>query len=145
MFFGEGPAGSQPFGTGQLDGALHRFRPGGEQEDLFLSGSGRRPASRSTGKARSDVARKAVAGQQAGRCLSGDGINDWLPSMSGVGDQHSRRPIDPAVAVSVVDLKTFGLVPHYGRLATHCERFVALQPFENRKRFGNREGGRNTS
>ena len=67
------------------------------------------------------------------RCLLSlrhDRVDDLLAAVAGVGDQHAARPVDPAVAVRIVNLEALGMVPDDGRLAAHGHRLDAFQNFE---------------
>jgi hypothetical protein len=55
------------------------------------------------------------------------------PSVPCVGDQYAARPIDPAIAPGVGNLKSFSAVPHDGWLALHGNGLVAMQAFDNGK------------
>src|SRR5439155_25225996 len=77
--------------------------------------------------------------------LRGDGLDDFLAPMACVGDEHTGGPIDPLVARWIVDLETFGPVPHDGRLAAHGDRLEPIQPLEYGNRFRRGQVGDNAA
>ena len=123
-------AGFDTVRAAQLDGGLHGFRAGGQQED-FLQRRGQN-GGQLFHQARADFTRKAIIREQTRVGLRRDGVHNLLPAMAGVGDQHPGGPIDPLVAPSIENLKAFGAIPDNGRLPAHCDRFVCVQALQYR-------------
>src|ERR1041385_8536673 len=68
--------------------------------------------------------------------LLDNGIRNLFASVSGIGNEHAARPVDPLIAPCIADLVTLGAVPDHRRLSTHRARLEAVQVLEQRYRFG---------
>src|SRR6266436_5306375 len=103
------PPGLYSMRAAKLDGALDRFRSGGEQKN-FLEWFGQK-LREPFHKLGSDLTRESVIRQQVRRGLVRDRIGDLLTAVTRIRDQHSGRPIDPSIAVGIEHLETLGAVP----------------------------------
>jgi hypothetical protein len=72
--------------------------------------------------------------------LPGDGADDFLTAVSGVGYEDSGGPVDPAVAVGVEDLEAFGALPDDRGLALHGEGFQTVEFVQQRQGLGDGYG-----
>src|SRR5260370_12698957 len=113
-----------------FDGAFQGLGAGGEQEN-FLERFGQN-RSQLFHQARADFAGEAIVGEELGLRRLRDRLDDFAGAMAGVGNQHARGPVDPLVAVGVVDLESLGAVTHDGGLAAHGDGLVLVEPLENR-------------
>ena len=137
-----GPAavGNAP-GAAELDRAFDGFRAGGQQKHLLerLRQQARQPFH----QLRALQVGEAVTSEQTLGGLAADGVANFLAAVAGVGDQHARGPVDPAVAERVVNLKAGGMIPQNRRLAAHGQRLPARQRLERRQRARSRYFGLN--
>ena len=108
---------------GQLQGAFGGLGTRGKQKAFIQScGGNLDELLHQTG---TPLGGKAVVMEQTFFCLLDDGVHDFRMAVADVGDQHARAPVQPLIAVAVVDLESFGAVPDNRRLAAHGARLVA--------------------
>ena len=99
----------------------------GEKENFFeILG---RKADESFGKFSAFFTRENVIVQQPAVHLLDDGFSDLGHAMTTVGYEDATAPIQPLVAVSVIDINIFGAVPNQRRLPAHGLRFRLAQTF----------------
>ena len=116
----------------QLDGALGRLRTGREQEYLVQAFGGQ--LHKLLHQRGAFLAGKHVVVHQAAVDLVDDGLAHFGRPVAGVGHQHAAAPVQPAIAVFVIDENILGAVPNQRRLAAHGLRLELAQLFQRRQR-----------
>src|ERR1051326_3308049 len=66
-------------------------------------------------------------------------LGNLFAAVSGIGNQHAARPVDPLIAPGVAHLIAFRPMPDHRRLPAHGARFEAVQFLEQGNRFGHRQ------
>ncbi len=120
-------------GPGELDGALARFGPGRQQEDLLESFG--RDAGKFLDAAGPDLRGKAVIVKKPVVRLVANGPPDFGMGVAGVGDDHAGRPVEPHVSPAVVDLDPLGPIPQHQGLPAHRKRFEPAKLLKDRDRL----------
>src|SRR6185369_13589599 len=109
--------GFDALGAGQLERALGGLRTGGQQKDLVQAGWSQ--ARQTFNQRGSLLARKAVIVQKPTLDLVDDGLLDLRCAMAGIRNQDARTPVEPTIAVFVVNKDVLRAFPNQGRLAAH--------------------------
>ncbi len=137
------PADRDAVRAAQLDRALRRLRASRQQEDFFQAL--RRNAGEAFRERRAFFIWKYVAVQQAAVHLRDDRLAHLRRGVARVGDEHARRPVQPAVAVFVENENVFRTVPDHRRLTAHRDRLECAQLLERRHRIGMRQRRRDAA
>ena len=104
----------------QLDGIFRRFRTGREQENFVQTF--RRESDQILCQRGAFFTRKNIVVKQPAVDLVDDGLLYLGRAVSRVRDQHAGTPVEPAIAVFVVNGAVLGAFPDKRRLAAHGNR-----------------------
>ena len=83
-----------------------------------------------TVKLRALFAGKNVIMQKPAVHLVDDGFFDLRRAMPGICDQNTGTPIEPAIAIFIINKNVIGFFPNDGRLAAHGNRLELPQLFQ---------------
>ena len=131
------PADLDAMRAAELDRAFRRLRARREQEH-FLQPLRREPGENFC-KLRALLARETIIMQQSAVHLIEDRLPHLRRAVARIRHEHSARPVEPAVAVLVVNGDVLRAIPHDRRLAAHGLRLKFSQPLQHRKRVRMRD------
>jgi len=133
-----GAAFADAMGAGQFEGALRRFRTGCQQKDFLQPRRG--DLDQLFHERGADFAGKHVVMQQAVVDLGENRLAHLGRAMPRVGHEHAAAPVQPAVAVGVVNEHVFRPVPDQRRLPAHGLRLELAQLLQRGHRIRVRQG-----